>query len=213
MLHELSVSQVFIKSFAMWILMLISLVSLTYAIERILYFVRNRKDIREFCQRIKVMIAENRFAEIISVCRREPAPVSRMVESGLAEPDRDTVIIYELMTNVINTEKVHMENNVGVIGTASHIAPLVGLLGTVVGIIKSFQSIASTGQGGGEVIAVGVAEALVTTAAGICIAVPAVILYNYLVRKISVNVQALSIVRDEIITELKIRNAEKKEDV
>jgi len=213
MLQELSISQVFLKSFAMWILLIISIVCLAYAIERILYFIRNRKDIREFCQRIKKMIAENQFAEIISTCRKEPSPVARMVEKGLAEPDRDTVIIYELMTNVINREKVHMENNVGVIGTASHIAPLVGLLGTVVGIIKSFRSIASSGGGGGEVIALGVSEALVTTAAGICIAVPAVIVYNYLVRKISVNVQALSIVRDEIITELKIRALEKKENV
>jgi len=193
------------KSFAMWILLLISIVGLTYTIERILYFIRNRKDVREFCDRIKKLITKDGFPEIIALCRREPSPVSRMVENGLAEPERDTLIIYELMTNVINREKVHMENNVGVIGTISHISPLVGLLGTVVGIIRSFYSIALTGSGGSEVIAMGVAEALVTTAAGICIAVPAVILYNYFVRKISVIVQSLSIVRDEIITALKIK--------
>lgn len=193
------------KSFAMWILLIISIVGLTYTIERILYFIRNRKDVRDFCDRIKKLIAKDEFSEIIDVCRREPSPVSRMVENGLAEPERGTVIIYELMTNVINREKVHMENNVGVIGTISHISPLVGLLGTVVGIIKSFYSIALTGAGGSEVIAMGVAEALITTAAGICIAVPAVIIYNYFVRKISVTVQSLSIVRDEIITELKIK--------
>ena len=214
MFQELSIIQVFINSFAMWMLLLISVIGLTYAIERILYFLRNRKDIREFCQRIKKMIRDNRFSEIIpGVCRREPSPVARMVETGLAEPDRDTSIIYELMTNVINIEKVHMENNVGVIGTVSHISPLVGLLGTVTGIIKSFQSIAGSAQGGGEVVARGVAEALITTATGICIAVPAVILYNYFVRKISVNIQALSIARDEIITELKIRNTAGKENV
>ena len=213
MFQELSIIQVFINSFAMWMLLLISVIGLTYAIERILYFLRNRKDIREFCQRIKKLIRANLFPEIISVCRREPSPVARMVETGLAKPDRDTVIIYEVMTNVINIEKVHMENNVGVIGTVSHISPLVGLLGTVTGIIKSFQSIAASGQGGGEVVALGVAEALVTTATGICIAVPAVILYNYFARKISVNIQALSIARDEIITELKIRNTAGKENV
>lgn len=205
MLQELSIVQVFMKSFAMWILLIISIVGLTYTIERILYFIRNRKDVRDFCDRIKKLIAKDEFSEIIDVCRREPSPVSRMVQSGLAEPERGTVIIYELMTNVINREKVHMENNVGVIGTISHISPLVGLLGTVVGIIKSFYSIALTGAGGSEVIAMGVAEALITTAAGICIAVPAVIIYNYFVRKISVTVQSLSIVRDEIITELKIK--------
>ncbi|MFH1957736.1 MAG: MotA/TolQ/ExbB proton channel family protein [bacterium] len=208
MLQDLSLVQVFVKSFAMWILLIISIAGLTYSIERIIYFVRNRKDIRDFCDRIKKMIANARFPEIIAVCRREPSPVSRMVENGLKEPERDTSIIYELMTNIINREKVHMENNVGVLGTVSHISPLVGLLGTVVGIIKSFHSIALTGSGGAEVVAMGVAEALITTAAGICIAVPAVILYNYFVRKISVTVQALSIARDEIITELKIKRLE-----
>jgi len=196
------------KSFAMWLLLVISIVGLTYSIERIIYFLRNRKDIRVFCNRIKKMIAGAQFSEIVAVCRREPSPVSRMVENGLKEPGRDISIIYELMTNVINREKVHMENNVGVLGTVSHISPLVGLLGTVVGIIRSFHSIALASAGGSEVIAMGVAEALVTTAAGICIAVPAVILYNYFVRKISVAVQALSIARDEIITELKMRRRE-----
>lgn len=205
MLQGLSIVHVFMKSFAMWLLLIISIVGLTYAIERIIYFVKNRKDIRAFCIRVKEMIEKGQFKEIIDICRREPAPVSRMIENGLKEPQMDTAIVYELMSNVINREKVHMENNVGIIGTISHIAPLVGLFGTVVGIIKSFHSIALTGSGGSDIIAMGVAEALVTTATGILVAVPAVILYNYFVRKISVIVQALSIVRDEIITELKIK--------
>ncbi|MBN1384185.1 MAG: MotA/TolQ/ExbB proton channel family protein [Elusimicrobia bacterium] len=206
---QFSLIQVFVKSFAMWLLLVISIVGLTFAIERIRYFMKNRKDIREFCERIKEMIAKGQFREIIDICRKEPAPVSRMIENGLQDPKMDTTIIYELMSNVINREKVHMENNVGTIGTISHIAPLIGLFGTVAGIIKSFYSIALTGSGGSDVIAMGVAEALVTTATGILIAVPAVILYNYFVRKISVIVQALSIVRDEIITELKIKRQAK----
>lgn len=204
MLSGLPIMKVFLNSFAMWILLVISIVGLAYAIERIIYFIRNRKDIRAFCIRVKEMIEKEQFQEINEMCSRDNSPVARMIINGLKEPQMDTAIIHELMSNVINREKVHMENNVSIIGTISHISPLVGLFGTVVGIIKSFYGMALTSSGGAEVMSAGVAEALITTAVGIFIAVPAVILYNYFVRKISVIVQALSIVRDEIITELKI---------
>lgn len=213
MLQGMSIVQVFINSFAMWLLLIISIIGLTYAIERIVYLMKNRKDIRAFCDIIKEMIRKGQYKEIVDLCRNEPAPVSRMIENGFKDLNADTVIIYELMSNVINRERVHMENNVGTIGTISHISPLVGLFGTVIGIIKSFYSIALTGSGGSGVIAMGVAEALITTAAGILIAVPAVIFYNYFVRKISVTVQALSIVRDELITELKITRQTSKKNV
>ena len=71
MLQELSVSQVFLKSFAMWILMIISIVCLTYAIERIRYFMRNRKDIRKFCQRIKKMIEADNVKELVNLLQNE----------------------------------------------------------------------------------------------------------------------------------------------
>ena len=88
------------------------------------------------------------------------------------------------MDTAIDLETVEMERNLGVLGTMSNIAPLLGLFGTVVGIIRAFADIARTGSGGGAVVAMGVSEALMTTAAGIIVAVIATVFFNVFVRQI-----------------------------
>jgi biopolymer transport protein ExbB/biopolymer transport protein TolQ len=77
-----------------------------------------------------------------------------------------------------------LERRTPMLGTIASTAPFVGLLGTVIGIIKAFQSIATTKGGGPEVVAAGVAEALITTAFGLFVAIPAVMGYNYLVHRV-----------------------------
>jgi biopolymer transport protein ExbB/TolQ len=98
----------------------------------------------------------------------------------------------------IESETVNMERNLIVLGTMSNIAPLMGLFGTVVGIIRSFRDIAVTGSGGSSVIAMGVSEALLTTAVGIVIAVIATVFYNALIRRIRVRVNQMEEVRQEL---------------
>ena len=72
----------------------------------------------------------------------------------------------------------------GVLGTLGNISPFIGLFGTVVGIIKAFRDLALAGTGGPAVVARGIAEALVSTAAGLLVAIPAVIIYNYFTRRV-----------------------------
>ena len=93
-----------------------------------------------------------------------------------------------------------MERNIGVLGTMANIAPLLGLFGTVVGIIRAFADIARTGSGGGAVVAMGVSEALLTTAAGIIVAVVATIFFNVFVRRIRSRVAQLEDARESWFT-------------
>src|SRR3989339_396660 len=81
-------------------------------------------------------------------------------------------------------ERLKLERYLGVLGTLGNVAPFIGLFGTVVGIIKAFQDLALAGGGGPAVVARGIAEALVATAAGLVVAIPAVIIYNYFTRKV-----------------------------
>jgi biopolymer transport protein TolQ len=81
---------------------------------------------------------------------------------------------------------MQLERNLGFIGTMGNTAPLIGLLGTVWGIMRAFHDMARTGSAGPSVVASGVAEALFTTAAGLLVAVPAVMLYNHFVRRMGV---------------------------
>ena len=92
-----------------------------------------------------------------------------------------------------------MERNIGVLGTMSNIAPLLGLFGTVVGIIRAFADIARTGSGGGAVVAMGVSEALMTTAAGIIVAVIATVAFNFFVRRIRTRTAHLEDARESFL--------------
>jgi biopolymer transport protein ExbB/TolQ len=86
----------------------------------------------------------------------------------------------------LSEQRLQLERNLGVLGTMGNTAPLIGLLGTVWGIMRAFHDMASTGSAGPSVVAAGVAEALFTTAAALVVAVPSVMLYNQYVRRIAV---------------------------
>ncbi|MBU8870574.1 MAG: MotA/TolQ/ExbB proton channel family protein [Gemmatimonadales bacterium] len=86
----------------------------------------------------------------------------------------------------LSQQKMLLEKNLGVLGTMAAVAPLIGLLGTIWGIMRAFHSMSLTGSTSPSVVASGVAEALLTTAAGIIIAVPAILLYNHYTRRMNV---------------------------
>ena len=205
----------YVRSFAMWALTAASIVGLTFCIERWRYFHKSRERISEFISRIGEKVRKGQFSECLQDCEERDTPASRVLREGLKNQTTDETAIRELMTNAISKERMKFENNIGIIGTISHISPLLGLFGTITGIIRSFHDIAVTGSGGSSVVAMGVAEALVTTAAGIIIAVPCVIVYNYFVRRVATINSELEIARDDFIVRLRIyrkeqENADKK---
>ena len=114
------------------------------------------------------------------------------------------------MSTAIELEQVEMERFLNVLGTMSNIAPLLGLFGTVIGIIRAFAAIARTGSGGSAVVAMGVAEALMTTAAGIVVAVIATVFYNTFVRIIRARVAQLEDAREEFFVQLARRRPSKQ---
>lgn len=200
----------YVRSFAMWALTAASIVGLTFCIERWRYFHKSRERISEFISRIGEKIRKGQFSECLQNCGERDTPASRVLREGLKNHTTDETAIRELMSNAISKERMKFENNIGIIGTISHISPLLGLFGTITGIIRSFHDIAVTGSGGSSVVAMGVAEALVTTAAGIIIAVPCVIVYNYFVRRVATINSELEIARDDFIVRLRIYRKEQK---
>jgi biopolymer transport protein ExbB len=92
----------------------------------------------------------------------------------------------ERMQIALSQQKLLLERNLNILGTMAAIAPLIGLLGTVWGIMRAFQNMAQTGSAAPTVVAAGVAEALITTAAGLIVAVPSLILYNHFSRRMNV---------------------------
>ncbi len=169
----------------MYILILLSVVSLAIIIERQIYYRRMSKVKREeFMASIAGVLKKGNLKETLEICGRSDTPFSRVVSSGLQLYGHSETVVSNTMDRQVTIETTKLERYTGIVGTIGSTAVYIGLFGTVVGIIRAFRDISQTGSGGINVVINGISEALVCTAAGLCVAVPAVIAYNYFVRRI-----------------------------
>ncbi|MFH1259307.1 MAG: MotA/TolQ/ExbB proton channel family protein [Elusimicrobiota bacterium] len=201
---DMAMWQMALRSFSMWILIITSIISLTFFIERWLHFSRLKHlEHDDFMRKIKDHIQKGSIDLAIKDCRQVNHPLCRVVEVGLKNFQYAREEIYELITGQISKEQLGLEKNLGVLGTISNIAPMLGLFGTISGIIRAFRDIGMTGSGGSSVIAIGVSEALVATAFGILIAVVATIFYNYFSRRVAIVLTQLEVIRQELLVWLR----------
>jgi biopolymer transport protein ExbB len=163
-----------------------SVITLGLALERTLYFWKRRGSPDTVLHTALDHVRQGQIKEAVWVCRSTPHPVGPVAATLLQSANRPSEVIEEKLHIALSEQKLQLERNLGVLGTMGNTAPLIGLLGTVWGIMRAFHDMASTGSAGPSVVAAGVAEALFTTAAGLLVAVPAVMLYNHFVRRIAV---------------------------
>jgi biopolymer transport protein ExbB len=166
------------------ILFLCSLVVITFILERWLYFRRTRIDAEQFIHTLHKTIRDGGTKAALEYCQSVQAPLAVVVRMGLKNSSLGAKSVTELMEATALEEKMKLERFLSVLGTLGNIAPFIGLLGTVVGIIRAFHDLAVSGSGGPSVVSAGIAEALITTAAGLVVAIPAVIAYNYFLRRV-----------------------------
>jgi biopolymer transport protein ExbB len=177
---------------AMWsspvmiIILACSVATLGFALERILYFWKRRGRPEDVLKAASDKVRGGRVDEALWVCMGTPHPVGAISAVVLKNQGQSADVQEEKMHIALSEQRMQLEHNLGFLGTMGNTAPLIGLLGTVWGIMRAFHDMASTGSAGPSVVAAGVAEALFTTAAGLLVAVPSVMLYNHFVRKISV---------------------------
>ena len=170
----------------LWVIMGLSVVGAAIIIERILYFRRITVDEDKLFQRIKASVEKGHFDEAMSICDNNLSPLSALIKVGIEHREYPELAQKEVLKDAANQEVPKLERNVSALGTIAHIAPLLGLLGTVTGTMQAFGVLGRFGAvADPSILAKGVSEALVTTVAGIVVAVPAVIFYNYLVTKVN----------------------------
>jgi biopolymer transport protein ExbB len=165
------------------ILLIMSIFSTATFIDRLRALRRTRCHARQFVRYVIRVIEERGLEPAIAYCAKHPVPVARTVLAVL-EQNGDRAARESAMEHAVELEAHELSLGVAALGTIASVAPFVGLLGTVIGIIKCFNSIAENAGGGAEVVSKGVAEALVTTACGLLVAIPSVAAYNYCVHKI-----------------------------
>ncbi|UCF64661.1 MAG: MotA/TolQ/ExbB proton channel family protein [bacterium] len=196
---ELNIVDTLRSSFTMIILMACSVVALTFIFERWLFYKHTSIDADRFYMKIKEAFRNEGIEKAISVCNSSLSPLAAVVKSGLEESDKNTQVAAEMMDAMAIEQRTKLERNLSILGTLGNVAPLIGLFGTVVGIIRAFHSLSVSGSAGPSVISAGIAEALVTTAAGLVVAVPAVVFYNYYLRRVETVMNEIESVSKKVL--------------
>jgi biopolymer transport protein ExbB len=175
----------FMGGFTMYILLFCSVLSLGVIIDRLAAYARKGRVARTgFMDRIRDELRRKDVERALQICRDTDAPFAKVVQVGLEKAGRPEKVVGGMMERQIAVETTRLERLTSVVATIGNVAVYIGLFGTVLGIIRAFQDIAAAGSGGMDVVIAGVAEALVSTAAGLAVAVPSVVLYNYFTRRV-----------------------------
>jgi len=162
---------------------------MTILLERLLHLYRAKTDTQTFLGQIKQLLQNNNMSQALDLCAKTAGPIASIFKAGLVKIDRSKEEISEALHDAGNQEIPRLERNLSMLATIAHITPLLGLLGTVSGMISAFKMIQEkTGVGlainPGD-LAGGIWEALLTTAAGLVVAIPTYVAYNYLVTRVN----------------------------
>ncbi|MDX8382027.1 MAG: MotA/TolQ/ExbB proton channel family protein [Ghiorsea sp.] len=169
----------------MYILIATSLVSLTIIFERLwslrASIVVPTKDIAK----VENSVREDQVDEALELCKNNNTAMSRILWVALKNRGVKRSIMKEILEEVGRQEVAHLERFVGVLALIAAISPLLGLLGTVIGMIEVFQVISVEGVGKADVLAAGISKALNTTAMGMVVAIPTLVAYRYFEAKVN----------------------------
>ena len=166
-------------------ILICSFIVVAVAIERYLAYKSLSINIPQFMMKIRFPLSRGDILTGINECTMTKGPVAAVVKAGLEKAKHGRERIREAMESAGNAETYHLEKNLNVLATLASITPLIGFLGTVTGMIKAFMKIQQlAGNVNADVLAGGIWEAMVTTAAGLSVGIPAMILYNYYVNRV-----------------------------
>jgi biopolymer transport protein ExbB len=191
---------------AMWVLLLMSVVAVAIVIERLLFFSTQHSDTKGLLRDIGQRISADDLPGAIKVCKQNKGMLPRILEFGLARGEKNRADITDALSIALMENLNALERNLGVIGTIAVIAPFVGLAGTVLGIIRAFQDIALKGNSTPAVVAAGVSEALITTFAGLVVAVISVVFFNYFKTRIKAYNQEMIVAANQLAEMLHFHN-------
>ncbi len=167
----------------MYPLFLCSIAALAVVIEKSLALRRRKIIIPEVVAVLENVKAPNDFGLAVSICEKHHGPLANMIRISLENHGLPREELKEALLDQGRQEVHQLEKGLGVLETVAGIAPLLGLLGTVLGILKVFKVIADLGVGQAAALAGGISEALITTIAGLFIGIPALVAYNYFAHK------------------------------
>lgn len=170
----------------MWPLLVFSMLSVVFIIERWLALRRAKINVNEFLAKTRKELIVNRSVKnAIKVCEDYRGPVASILKAGLLKYGQPREDVEKTIENAALYEMGRLEKNLVWLASIANVAPLLGFFGTVVGMIRSFEALAEAGLSNPGLVAAGISEALITTAAGLFVAIPAQLAYNFFMSRIN----------------------------
>jgi len=168
----------------MWLLLLCSVVALAVIIERLITLQRARTDVKRLMGQIIHSLANEGVEGAVNVCEGTRGPIAAIIHAGLMRHHLGTAAVEKAIESSGTIEMSFLERGLIVLASVANIAPMLGFLGTVSGMISAFNAIAAAEQVNAKLVASGISEALITTATGLLIAIPVQAFHNYFVSRI-----------------------------
>ena len=164
-----------------WLLVACSVVSLAVFLERCLYFHRASMDVGQLLEGLANLLRRRNFAEAMHQCVLTPGPVARVMRTALMRHDYPREYLRDIVQEAGQLEVPRVERSLRVLLTIAYVAPLIGLLGTLLGLLDTFGEVTKgAGAATSFSMAGGVYRSLVTSAAGLVVAIPSYVLYSFL---------------------------------
>lgn len=163
----------------LYILLGLSVLSVAIIVERALFYLANRKAWARLGKRIEPMILGRRWDEVRQVIDSWPGSEVEVLRAAMDGSDIGPEAADKLVESAMIQEQQRLDRRLAFLGTLGNNAPFIGLFGTVLGIIRAFHDLSGNLQGGANVVMAGISEALIATAVGLFVAIPAVIAFNY----------------------------------
>lgn len=179
-----------------WIMIVLAILlalAIYLFVERLVVINAAKKEDKSFMDRIKDYIHEGKIDSALNLCRQTNTPAARMVEKGITRIGRPMSDVQVAVENVGNLEVAKLEKNLVIVATIAAIAPMLGFLGTVIGMVQTFYNMAAEASGVIELSALseGMYQAMVTTIGGLIVGIIVLFGYNYLVSRIDAVVRQL----------------------
>jgi biopolymer transport protein ExbB len=190
----------------MWLILGCAVFALALALERFVYLCWAAQGSQEILAGILDMVKRNQIKEAVQSCEKSPFPVAKILKAGVLKYDRPRSQIKEALDDAALYEIPKLERNLPLLATVAHITPLLGLLGTAAGMTSCFYAVYGAASAARAVstaqLAGGIWQALITTCAGLTVAIPVFAAYNYLVGRVNGLVLEMEKAATELVNSL-----------
>lgn len=167
----------------LWLIVFFGVVGIYVFLEKFFQLHRNQVNVKELVTGLVNVLKRDAMIEAITLCDNTPGPVAKLLNAAIQAYQNDDNI-KPAIEDTAKIELNRLESRLNILSTIANIAPLLGLLGTVIGMYDTFNGISASNGMSLAALSGGVKEALITTAAGLCVAVPAHLAYNYLLTQV-----------------------------